>query len=126
MSSGTAPSGTACIPPTPGGAKRRLMRARGPRSIALLSALNLLDLRVFEFDRSGAAEDRHRNLAPRLFLVDILDDAVERGERPVRDPHLLADLEGDRRFRPFDPFLHLMDDARRLGVADRQRLAAAA
>src|SRR6186713_230509 len=85
---------------------------------------HLLDLRVFEFDRRGAAEDRDGDLDPRLLLVDLLDDAVERGERSIRDPHLLADLEGDRRSWPFDPFLHLMDDACRLSVADRQGFAA--
>ena len=55
--------------------------------------LDFLDLRILEFDRGGAAEDRDRDLEPRLFLVDLLDDPVERGERPVRHPHLLADLK---------------------------------
>src|SRR6476620_5461314 len=44
-------------------------------------ALDLLDLRVLELDRGRAAEDRHRHLEPRLLLVDLLDEAVERGER---------------------------------------------
>src|SRR5207249_6936272 len=87
---------------------------------------HLLDLRVFELDRGCPAENRHRDLDPRLLLVDLLDDAVERGERAVGDAHLLADLEGDRRFRPFDPFLHLAHDARRLRFADRRGPAAAA
>jgi hypothetical protein len=39
----------------------------------------------------------------RAFLVDLLDRAVEGRERTVKDPHLLADLEGDRRLRPLSP-----------------------
>src|SRR5947209_16389444 len=35
-------------------------------------------------------------------------------------------FRSNRRFRPFDPFLHLAHDARGLGVADRRRPAAAA
>src|SRR5947209_19857224 len=35
-------------------------------------------------------------------------------------------FRSNRRFRPFDPFLHLAHDAGRLGVADRRRPAAAA
>src|SRR6185437_5648509 len=63
---------------------------------------HLLDLRVLQFDRRCPAEDRHRDLDPRLLLVDLLDDAVERRERPVAHPHLLADLVDDRGFRPLD------------------------
>src|SRR5204863_2201225 len=87
---------------------------------------HLLDLRVFELDRGCPAEDRHRDLDPRLLLVDLLDNAVERGERPVGNADLLADLEGNRWLRPFDPLLDLAHDARRLGLADRRRPAAAA
>src|SRR6185312_10751709 len=93
---------------------------------AMIWSLNLLDLRVFELDRGRPAEDRHRHLEPRLFLVDFLDEAVERGERPVRHAHLLADLESDRRLRPLDAFLDLAHDARRLGLRDRHRPALAA
>src|SRR5579872_7257920 len=88
--------------------------------------LYLLDLRILELDRGRTAEDRNRDLEPRFLLVDLLDDAVERGERPVRDAHLLADLEADRRLRPLDPFLHLAHDPRRLGLADRRRPGALA
>src|SRR5271155_152600 len=58
------------------GCSRRLRR-RSP----------LLDLRILELDRGRPAKDRHRDLDPRLLFVDLLDDAVERGERPVGDPH---------------------------------------
>src|SRR5713226_6475549 len=87
---------------------------------------HLLDLRIFELDRRRPAEDRHRDLDPRLLVVDLLDDAVERGERPVGDAHLLADLEGDRGLRPLDAFLDLPHDPRRLVLADRRGAAAAA
>src|SRR6266436_6782350 len=56
-------------------------------------------------------------------LLDLRDDAVERGERPVGDAHLLADLEDDRRLRTLDPLLDLAHDPRRLVVADRRRPA---
>src|SRR6266705_452482 len=94
---------------------------RGARPAAPGS--HLLDLRVFELDRGRPAKDRHRDLDPRLLLVDLLDDAVERGERPVRDAHLLADLEDDRRLRPLDALLDLAHDPRRLVLADRRRPA---
>src|SRR5712671_1823385 len=84
---------------------------------------DLLDLGIFELDRGRPAEDRYRDLDPRLLLVDLLDDAVERGERSVGDAHLLADLENDRRLRPFDPLLDLAHDPRRLVLADRRRPA---
>src|SRR6185437_11171980 len=51
--------------------------------------LHLFDLGVFELDRGRPAEDRHRDLDPRPLLVDLLDRAVERGERTVAHPHLL-------------------------------------
>src|SRR5882757_4909046 len=38
---------------------------------------DLLDLRILELDRGRAAEDRDRDLEPRLLLVDLFDDAVE-------------------------------------------------
>src|SRR5262245_66617641 len=57
----------------------------------------LLHLSELELDRGGAAEDRHRDLHPRPPLVHFLDHAIERGERAVRHPHLLAHLERHRR-----------------------------
>src|ERR1700721_4742559 len=41
---------------------------------------DLLDLTEFQFDRRGAAEDRHRDLHARARLVDFLDHAGERRE----------------------------------------------
>src|SRR5215212_8616157 len=85
-------------------------------------ALYLLDLRKFQFDRRRAAEDRNRDLDARAAFVDLLDGAVERGERTIRNANLLADLERDRRLRPVDALLHLMQDAIGFGVRDRHRL----
>src|SRR5438309_5968187 len=88
-------------------------------------ALNLFDLRIFQFDRGRAPENRHGNLDPRLLFVNLLDEAVKRGERTVADVNLFADLEGHRRLWPLDPFLDLAHDAHRLGLADRGRSTAA-
>src|SRR5690606_25498605 len=86
----------------------------------------LLDLRILQLDRRRPAEDRDGHLEPGALLVDFLDQPVERGERPVRHPDLLADLEGDRRLRTLYALLHLPDDPIGLGLADRRRLAAPA
>ena len=75
------------------------------------SKSGLLDLGVFKLDRCGAAEDRHRDLDARTRVVDFLDGAVERGKRPVRNAHLLADFERHRRLGPLNAFLHLMQNA---------------
>src|SRR6185312_3093989 len=88
--------------------------------------LHFLHLRILQLDRGGAAEDRDRDLDPRFLLVDLFDEAVERGERPFLDANLLADLEDDRGLRPLDAFLDLLHDPHRLGFRDRLGLALAA
>src|ERR1700730_14084104 len=90
------------------------------------SALDLFHLRILQIDRGRAPENRHCNFDPRLLFVDLLDEAVERGERSVAYANLFADLEGHRRLWPLDPFLDLAHDAHRLGIADRGRPTAAA
>ena len=55
-------------------------------------------------------------------LVDLFHHAVERSERAVRHAHLLADFKRDRRLRPLDAFLHLMQDAVGFGIRNRHRL----
>src|SRR5216683_673798 len=89
------------------------------------NASNLFDLRILQLHRGGAAEDRNRDFEPGLLLIDLLDETIKRGERPIRNAHLLADLEGDRRFRPLDALLDLAHDARGFGFADRRRAQAA-
>src|SRR6267154_6096692 len=75
--------------------------------------LALLDLAELQFDRRGAAEDRHRDLEAGPRLIDLLHDAIEGRERAIRHPDLLAHLEGNRRLRTLDAFLDLVQDAGR-------------
>src|ERR1043166_3930764 len=90
---------------------------------ALLDPFDLLEL---ELDRRRAAEDRDGNLDPALLEIELLDDAVEAGERAVENLHIVADLIVDA-----DPGLGLafcrlvlgVEDARGFRVADRLRLA---
>src|SRR5215468_7251228 len=87
-------------------------------------ALALLDLTEFQLDRRGAAEDRHRDLEAGPRLIDLLHDAVEGRERTIRDPDLLANLEGNRWLRPLDALLDLVHDALCLHLRDWRRLVA--
>src|ERR1700675_3093053 len=89
---------------------------------AMTVGSDLLDLTEFQFDRRGAAEDRHRDLDARTRLVDFLDHPGERREWAIGDPHILADFERYRRLRAFDAFLHLVQDPHRFGFRDRHRL----
>src|SRR5215472_1996099 len=88
--------------------------------------LDLLHLPEFQLDRRRPAEDAHRDLDARARVVDLLHGAVKGRERTVRYPHLLAHLEGDRWLRPIDALLHLMQDALRLRIRDRERLVVGA
>src|SRR5437588_12979722 len=45
--------------------------------------LNLLDLRILQLDGGGAPEDRDSDLEPRPLFIHVLNEPVERGERPV-------------------------------------------
>src|SRR5579872_7146509 len=83
---------------------------------------HLLDLPELQIHRRRAAENRDGDFDARARLVDFLDHAAERGERPVGDPHLLADVEADRGFRPLDAFGDLALDSLGLDVGDRHRL----
>src|SRR5882762_6968646 len=55
--------------------------------------LRLFDLSEFQFHRRRPPENRHRHAQLRLVVIDVLDRAVEVGERPFPHPHGLADLE---------------------------------
>src|SRR5690349_16787105 len=70
--------------------------------------VHLLNLQQVELDRRLAAEhvDEHLELA--LLGVDLVDLAVEVGERPVDHPHGLADRELDADLRRL--LLHLLLD----------------
>jgi hypothetical protein len=52
-------------------------------------------LAEFQFDRRGAAKNRHRDLEPRARLIDLLDNAVEGREGTIRDTDLVTYLEGN-------------------------------
>ena len=86
------------------------MRRARPRGQAAGSG-DLLDLAVFQLDRRGAAEDRHGDAQAGPLLVDVLDRAVEAGERTVGDADVLADLEADRGLRTLDALFDGADDA---------------
>src|SRR6267142_6579061 len=81
--------------------------------------LDLLDLREFQLDWSGAAEDRHCHFQARPVFVHFFYRAVERGERPIRDTHLLPDLECDRGLGPLSAFLHLVQNAVDFALSER-------
>src|SRR5947209_19358169 len=76
-------SGSASTPP----AYAAMLRICSTRSL-----LRQLDLFEIELDRGRAAEDRDRDLDPVLVEVELLDDAVEAGERTVEDFDGIADL----------------------------------
>src|SRR5690606_11033861 len=54
---------------------------------------DLLDLAELELHRSGAPENKNRDLDPALLVVDLFDHAVEIRERTVDDTNGLARLE---------------------------------
>src|SRR5690606_14997531 len=104
--------------------------ARTPAGVARLPhlphLLHPLDLLELELDRGRAAEDGDGHLDPALLEIELLDDAVEARERAVEHLHIVADLviDADPRLGRGGGGLVLgVEDARRLGVADRLRLA---
>src|SRR5229473_5482443 len=76
----------------------------------------LFDLEEVELDRRLTAEDRHEDLDLVALGVDLVDDAVEVGERTVGDPDGLALRERDLVLRRVE--LDLPQD--RLDLAVRQ------
>src|SRR4051794_3452023 len=71
---------------------------------------DLFDLREVELDRGRPAEDRDGDADLRLVVVDVLDRAVEIGERAFLDADHLADFPLHLWARLLDAFLHLRDD----------------
>src|SRR5690606_29305709 len=96
---------------------RRLHPARAERSGSAL-----FDLSELEIHRHRAPEDRNFDLEAGPLLVHFLDEAVKRGERPVRHAHMLADRERARGLRPVDPLLHLMEATVSLPVGAEHRV----
>src|SRR2546423_12067050 len=81
--------------------------------------VDLLDLQQVELDRRLAAEHVHQHLQLALLRIDLVDLAVEVGERPVHDADGLADLELDADLRRF--LLHLLLDRPHLFFLQRYR-----
>src|SRR5258706_16443679 len=81
--------------------------------------VDLLDLKQVELDGRLAAEhvDQHLELA--LLRVDLVDLAVEVGERSINDAHRLADLELDADLRRL--LLHLLLDGANLFLLQMHR-----
>src|SRR5262245_33615516 len=93
-------------------------------AIAVLYNLNLLDLQEIQFDRRRPAEDRHHDLQRVLVEIHFVDHAVEAGERPFVDPHLLALLEHVLRLRLFGRRPYLQENLLDFVLAERRRLRA--
>src|SRR5208337_2074377 len=74
-----------------------------------------------ELDGSGAAENRNRNLEAAVIVVNLLDGAVEVGERTINDTHLLIALEDDLGLRAILRRVHAIDDGVHLGFGERRR-----
>ena len=66
------------------------------------TALALLDLAEFQFDRRAAAKNRHRDLEPGARLIDLLNNAIEGREWTIRHTDLLTYLEGNRGLGPLE------------------------
>src|SRR3712207_9239944 len=103
------------------------MIRRPPRSTlfpytTLFRSHQLLDLQEVELDRRLAAEEGDEHLDLALLLVDLVDHALEVGERAVDDAHRLAYPQRD--LDPRRLGLHLLDDRLHLGLAQRGRLVA--
>src|SRR5438477_3143121 len=81
--------------------------------------MDLLDLQQVELDRRLAAEHVHQHLQLALLGVDLVDLAVEVGERPVHDADGLADLELHADLRRL--LLHLLLDRADLFLLQRDR-----
>src|SRR3954469_4819330 len=73
-------------------------------------SLQFLYLQKVQFDRCGAAENRDHHLEGVAIEVDLVHHAVEAGERPLVDPHLVALVERIFRLRLLGGFGHLIQD----------------
>src|SRR4051794_19432666 len=81
----------------------------------------LFHLRIFEFHRCCATEDRDRYAQARPVLVDLFDRTVEAGERAIDDPYRLAHLEGDGGLGTLDALLDGPDDPGDFAFRNRHR-----
>src|SRR5882672_5468528 len=98
--------------------------ARASLPVCRTNRLSLLHLPELELDRRRPPEDRHRHAQLRLVVVDVLDRAMEIGERAFAHPHRLADLEQHLGLGFLHALLHLLQDVLHFLVADGRWLAA--
>src|SRR5690242_3353725 len=83
--------------------------------------LRFFNLRKIELDWGRATKDRHRHAQLALFVIHVLDVAVEVGERTFLDAHGFAHLEQHLWPRLLDAFLHLTQDRIDFLLRDRRR-----
>src|SRR6185295_7262902 len=95
------------------------------RSLGLFHSFDLLE---FQFDRRGAAEDGDADFDAAAVEVELLDDAVEAGERAVEQLHRIADLiiDADLLLGRVGLLFLGREHARGLRIGDRLRLAVGA
>src|SRR5688572_6829878 len=86
--------------------------------------LNLFYLQEVQFDRRRAAEDRDHHLQRVLVEIHVFNHAVEAGERPFVDPHVVALLERVLRLGLLGRRLDLLEDVVDLFLAERRGLGA--
>src|SRR4051794_15953352 len=55
-------------------------------------SLDPFDLFELQLDRGSATEDRHRNLDAAAIEIELLDHAIEAGERPFEHLDRIADI----------------------------------
>jgi hypothetical protein len=79
-------------------------------------------LQEIQFDRGRAAEDRDHHLQRVAIEVHLVHHAVEAGERPLVDAHLVALVERVLRLGLLRRRLHLVEDVIHLFLAERRRL----
>src|SRR5205807_3344792 len=84
--------------------------------------LSLFHLSEFELDGRRAPENRDRDAQAALLVVDVLDRALEIGERAVFHAHHLAHLEEHLGLGLLHALAHLLHDRLDLLLGDRRRL----
>src|SRR5262249_24588911 len=89
-----------------------------------ITVSNLLDLQKIELHGRRSSEDGDHHLQRVLVEVHLVDHAVEAGERPFVDPHLLALLEHVLRLRLLGRGFHLRENLLDLVLTERGRLRA--
>src|SRR5205807_8220205 len=72
--------------------------------------LDFFHLQEIQFHGRRSSEDRHHHLERVLVEIDLVDHAIEAGEGPFVDPHLLALFEQVLRLRLLRRRPHLLQN----------------